>query len=157
VSHFGSGDGNVLYLVVCGVPGAETTLERIRREQHDGWDVCVTTTERGFDWFDRAEVEAVSGHPVQSRMRRAGEPIFEPLGDRLVVSPASMNTIARIALGLADNMAVGLTCEALGRGIPVTIEAQVGGPFGHHPALTEHLDRLGTWGADVVRLDQPDP
>jgi len=89
----------VLYLVVCAVPGAERTVERVRAERANGWEVCVVATERALYWFDVAEVEQATGHPIQSRMRRFGEPLFEPLGDAVIVAPASFNTINRIGAG----------------------------------------------------------
>lgn len=152
MSHFGPPGTRVLYLVVCAAPGAEKTLERVASERAAGHDVCVIATERARDWFDVAAVESASGHIVQTRMRRFSEPIFEPLGGSLVVSPASLNTIAKIALGLADDMPTGLVCEALGSGVPVTIETQVGGPFGAHPALPGYLETLRTFGAKVHDL-----
>lgn len=142
VTSFGSENGNVLYLVVCGVPGADRTLERIAAEQAAGWEVCLVATERGLDWFPATEAEALTGHAIQSRMRRYPEPLFEPLGDAVVVAPASFNTINRIALGLTDDMPVGLVCEAMGRGVPVTIEPQTGGPFESHPVFRPNIELL---------------
>ena len=57
---FGSPAGNVLYLVVTAVPGAQHTLERIATEQAQGWDVCVVATERSLHWFDTVAAEAMT-------------------------------------------------------------------------------------------------
>lgn len=152
MSHFGSPGGHVLYLVVCAAPGANNTLDRVHLEQANGHEVCVIATERALAWFDVAAVEVTTGHAIQTSMRRYGEPIAEPLGDAVVVSPASLNTIAKIALGLADDMPTGLVCEALGSGVPVTIETQVGGAFGQHPALPGYLATLRSWGATIIDL-----
>lgn len=150
---FGSAAGNVLYLVVCAVPGAERTIERVEAEQKSGWDVCVVATERALHWFDAAAVEQITGHPIQSRMRRYGEPLFEPLGDAVVVAPASFNTINRIASGFADDMASGLVCEAIGRTVPVTIEPQLGPAFAAHPAFVGHVALLESAGVNFVWND----
>jgi phosphopantothenoylcysteine decarboxylase len=139
-------DTKVLYLVVCAVPGADRTLDRIRDEQAAGWDVCVIATERSLHWFDNNEVERLTGHPIQSRMRRFGTPLFQPLGDAVVVAPASFNTINRIAAGFADDMASGLVCEALGRDVPITIEPQVGDAFARHPAFAANVSLLESAG-----------
>ena len=150
VTSFGSVDGNVLYLVVCAVTGADRTLERIAAEQQAGWDVCVVATERSLHWFDAVAAETQTGHPLQTRMRVYGEPLFEPLGDRVLVAPGGFNTINKIALGLADDMPSGLVCEAIGRGVPVTIEVQVGPGFAGHPILATHLDALEAAGVELV-------
>lgn len=150
MTSFGSASGQVLYLAVCAAPGAEHTFDRIRIEQASGWEVCVIATERARHWFDADEVEAASGHPIQSRMRHFGEPLFEPLGDKIVIAPASFNTINKIAIGLADDMVSGLACEAIGRGIPLVIEPQVGPAFANHPALAGHLDLLVNAGVHLA-------
>lgn len=150
VSSFGSQAGNVLYLVVCAVTGADRTLERIAEQQAAGWDVCVVATERSLHWFDAEAAEALSGHRLQTRMRVFGEPLFEPLGDRVLVAPGGFNTINKIALGLADDMPSGLVCEALGRDVPITIEVQVGPGFAGHPVFPAHLNMLADAGVELV-------
>lgn len=150
MTSFGSVDGKVLYLVVCAVTTADRTLERIAEEQAKGWDVCVVATERSLHWFDAEAAERLSGHELQTRMRVYGEPLFEPLGDRVLVAPAGFNSISKFALGLADDMPSGLVCEAIGRGVPVTIEVQVGPGFAGHPALATHLDVLEGAGVHLV-------
>ena len=150
MTSFGSPTGNVLYLVVCAVPGAERTLERIAAEQAAGWEVCVVATERALHWFDTTAAVELSGYPIQSRMRVYPEPLFEPLGDRVVVAPGSFNTINKIALGLADDMASGLVCEAIGRRVPVRLEVQVGEAFARHPRFGDHLELLRRAGVEVV-------
>lgn len=140
----------MLYLVVTAASGAEHTLDRIAAEQAAGWDVCVVATERALHWFDADAAVGLSGHELQTRMRVFPEPLFEPLGDRVLVTPAGLHSIAKFSLGLADDMASGLVIEAIGRGIPVTIEVQVGPGFAGHPAFPEHLRRLADAGVELV-------
>ncbi|MDH3684208.1 MAG: flavoprotein [Acidimicrobiia bacterium] len=146
MTSFGSTAGDVLYLVVCAATGAEHTVERVRREQADGWDVCVVATPLALTWFDPAAVTETSGHMIQSRMRTYGEPLFQPLGDAVTVAPASFNTINKVAVGMADNMATGLICEALSRGVPVAMEPSVGDGFAAHPAFAAHVATLRRGG-----------
>ena len=153
MTSFGSPEGNVLYLGVTAVPGADRIVDRIRAEQHDGWAVCLIATERSLHWFDPAEAERVSGHPIQSRMRVYPQPLFTPLGDRMVVAPAGFNTINRIALGLADDMVTGLACEAIARGVPLTIEPQMSDGFSNHPIFAESIERLEAAGVTFVWHD----
>ena len=153
MTSFGSPNGNVLYLGVSAVPGADRTIQRIRSEQDAGWEVCLLATERALYWFDAEEAEAISGHPIQSRMRHYGEPLFEPLGNAMVVAPAGFNTINKIALGLADDMVSGLACEAIARGVSLTIEPQMSDGFALHPAFADSVSRLIDAGVDFVWHD----
>lgn len=150
---FGSTDGNVLYLGVSAVPGADRTIDRIKAEQAAGWDVCLLATERALHWFDAAEAEAITGHAIQSTMRIYGEPLFEPLADKMVVAPAGFNTINKIALGLADDMVSGLACEAIALRQPLTIEPQMSAGFADHPIFAESIKRLSDAGVDFIWHD----
>ncbi len=150
MTSFGSAEGNVLYLVVCGATRAEHTIERIVAEQAKGWNVCPILTPQAMHWTDPASVEELTGHAIQSRMRNYGEPLFQPLGDAVLVAPASFNTISKAAIGMADNMATGLICEAIGRKVPVTIEPSVGDSFAAHPAFADHVETLRRGGAEFV-------
>ena len=154
MTSFGPADGNVLYLGVCAVPGADRTIERIQAEQAAGWDVCVLATERALHWFDAEVAAALSGHPIQSRMRIYGEPLFQPLGSKIVIAPAGFNSINKIALGLADDMVSGLACEAIARGVPITIEPQMSDGFSNHPIFAESIARLSDAGVDFVWHDE---
>ena len=86
-------------------------VDRIRAEQAAGWQVCLIATERALHWFDSEEVVALTGHPIQSRMRIYPEPLFAPLGTAMVVAPAGFNAINKIALGLADGGAARRDCR----------------------------------------------
>jgi len=154
MTSFGSPEGNVVYLGVTAVPGADRIIERIRAEQAAGSTVCLIATERSLHWFDPADAERVTGHPIQSRMRVYPEPLFTPLGDRMVIAPAGFNTINRIALGLADDMVTGLACEAIARRVPLTIEPQMSDGFSNHPIFAESVQRLEDAGVTFVWHDE---
>lgn len=65
--------------------------------------------------------------------------------------PASANTVAKLALGIADNQALTVACEALGTsGLPVIVFPRVNAAHARHPAWDSHLDGLRRAGADLV-------
>ncbi|HEY0072069.1 MAG TPA: bifunctional phosphopantothenoylcysteine decarboxylase/phosphopantothenate--cysteine ligase CoaBC, partial [Chloroflexia bacterium] len=68
--------------------------------------------------------------------------------DILVVAPATAHTIARLALGLSDDMlcAVYLSTQA-----PVLVVPAMESGMFLHPATQEHLDTLRTRGATVMQ------
>ena len=154
MTSFGSTRGNVLYLGVSAVPGAERTVERIKVEQAAGWEVCLLATERALHWFDADEAIAATGHELQTRMRIYGEPLFQPLGDKMIIAPAGFNTINKIALGLADDMVSGLACEAIARSVSLTIEPQMSAGFSNHPIFAESIQRLVNAGVQFVWHDE---
>ena len=87
-------------------------------------------------------------------MRIYGEPLFEPLGDKMVIAPAGFNTINKIALGLADDMVSGLACEAIARGVSLTIEPQMSDGFSNHPIFAESISRLSNAGVQFIWHDE---
>ena len=154
MTSFGPHEGKVLYLGVCAVPGADRTIERIRTEQAAGWEVCLLATERALHWFDTDEAAALTGHPIQSQMRIYGEPLFKPLGSKIVIAPAGFNSINKIALGLADDMVSGLACEAIARRVPLIIEPQMSDGFSNHPIFAQSVTRLTEAGVRFIWHDE---
>ncbi len=131
---FGSETGNVLYLIVCGAPPAADTVQLVKEKQAEGWDVCVILTPHGAQWVDVAELEQVTGHEVRSEFRHPTEAQFLPLGDAVLVSPATFNTINKWASGINDTLALGLLNEAVGRGVSVEVQELVNDALSSHPA-----------------------
>lgn len=154
MSSFSTEPGNVLYLVVSACPPALHTVDRIRAEQADGWEVCAVLTPQATTWLDVEEIERVTGHPVQSTMLVWPESPLEPLGNRIVAAPITFNTLNKVAAGMADNMATGLLCEAIGNpDIEVVMEPSVSQEFARHPAYARSVELLASAG--VVFVDPP--
>jgi phosphopantothenoylcysteine synthetase/decarboxylase len=149
VSSFGSGTGDVVYLVVCAAPPARQAAEVVELLRGAGWRSCVVVTPAALAWVDAGRLERASGHPVRSRFRGPDDPQFAPRADALIVAPASFNTINRWAAGLNDSLALGLANEALGAGVPVAAVPRVGPELGSHPAYEPSLDVLRRAGVAV--------
>jgi len=154
---FGSGVGNVLYLVVCAAAPARRAPELVMALQRDGWDVCVVTTPTGRRWVDPDALALLTGHDVRTDMRGPDDPAFEPFGDALVVAPATFNTVNKLAAGINDTLALGLTNEAIGTpDVPVVIVPWAGDSLQAHPAYTQSLATLHSTGATVVDVRDRD-
>ncbi|MER5525523.1 flavoprotein [Streptomyces sp. NPDC002677] len=142
-----------LYLVVCGAGIAAGVGSLISAAQERGWEVGVIATPVAMNgFFDTAEVEARTGRPVRSAWRRPSDPRPFPAPDAVVVAPATFNTVNKWAAGLADTLAVGTLCEALGLGVPIAVLPCVADALAAHPAYRESLTRLGGLG---VRFGDP--
>ena len=111
----------VLYIVACAAPPAMDVGVLIDLAQQDGWDVCLIATPRAFQWLDVPGLAGRTGHPVRHDYKLPGEPDLLPEPDAIIVAPATFNTINKWAAGIADTLALGLLCEATGKGLPVVV------------------------------------
>lgn len=120
-----------------------------------GWQVGVTLTPTAATWLDDigelALLEKVTGLPVRSAPRLPRDESPHPPASCYVVAPASANTIAKLALGIADNQALTQVCEAIGtRGLPVVVFPRVNAAHARQPAWEQHLDALRSAGVILV-------
>lgn len=74
--------------------------------------------------------------------------------DCYLVCPASSNTVARLALGLADNQALTSVCEAIGgQVIPLVVFPRINAAHARQPAWNSHIDALGSVGVHLLMGD----
>ena len=113
----------------------------------------------------RATFEGVTGAPVlvdefepdPARGAFPGDPASDhsPIShlelvaraDVFVIAPASANTLAKLAAGLADNL---LTSAALANTAPLVLAPAMNNRMYEHPATQANLDLLRSRGAHVV-------
>jgi phosphopantothenoylcysteine decarboxylase len=158
VPSFGSGRGNVLYLIVCAAPPAGESGRTVAALQDAGWEVCVVATPAALAWIDAAAIQQATGHAVRSEFRALDEPEFAPRGDALLVAPATFNTINKVAVGLNDTLALGLINEAIGsHSVPVALVPWVNPTLSGHPAYRPSLTGLRSAGAHIAELAGQDP
>jgi phosphopantothenoylcysteine synthetase/decarboxylase len=140
----------VLYAIVCGSPAARQVGRLVGLAQHDGWDVCVVSTPDGLKFIDVARLAELTGHPVRHHYKYPGEPDLLPPADAMVVAPATVNTVNKWAVGIADTLALGLVVEAVGKGIPLVAVPYTNGAMAAHPAFVESIGKLRKWGVTVL-------
>ncbi|MEV0679507.1 flavoprotein [Actinosynnema sp. NPDC050436] len=117
-----------------------------------GWRLAVTLTPTAARWLEPevAGLAALTDLPVRSTSRLPGEPKPHPVPDAFVFAPATLNSLAKLAVGIGDNQALTVLAEALGRRAPMVVLAQVGPEQSRHPAYRGHLAVLREAGARVV-------
>jgi hypothetical protein len=138
-------------------------LESIRQElvEHflaDGWRVAITLTPTAATWLrDNGEIdvlERITELPVRSEPRGPAESSPHPRVSCYAVVPASANTVAKLALGIADNQALTTVAEAIGtHGVPIVIFPRVNAAHARHPAWNSHIEALRRAGVDLVYGD----
>jgi phosphopantothenoylcysteine synthetase/decarboxylase len=68
----------------------------------------------------------------------------------VVVAPCSFNSLNKLACGIADNLAMSVTAEAIGRGTPVIVAVSVNAPLLRHPRARAAMATLREWGVSVI-------
>lgn len=128
--------------------------------------MSITATPAAAEWLlqsgELERLEAVSGLPVRHRPRLPHEGSPHPTVDCYAVVPATANTVAKLALGIADNQALTQVCEAIGgRRVPVIVFPRVNAAHAGQPAWESHIAALRAagvrlvYGDDVWPLHQP--
>ncbi|MEU8872552.1 flavoprotein [Stenotrophomonas sp. NPDC087984] len=157
----------VLGVVGTGAGGVESLrMGLVEPAMARGWQVAVTLTPTAGEWLraigEVERLEKMTGLPVRDAPRLPGEARPHPQVDCYVVAPASANTVAKLATGIADNQALTQVCEAIGTaGLSVVVFPRVNAAHARHPAWRGHLATLReagvrlVYGPDVWPLYEP--
>jgi 3-polyprenyl-4-hydroxybenzoate decarboxylase len=144
-----------LGLVGCAAGGVED-LRRSLVEPlvADGWRVPVTLTPDAARWMQEAgEVDRLAeltGFAVRWTARSPGEASPHPAVDGYAVVPATANTVAKLALGIADNQALTAVGEAIGSRLPVVLFPRVNAAHARQVSWASHLAGLRAVGVHLV-------
>lgn len=154
-----------LLVGVSGGIAAYKSLELVRLAVKTGHAVRVVQTEASRRFVGEASFAALTGAPVltgefepdPARGAYPGEPVPEraPIShlalveraDCYLIAPASANTLAKLAHGLADNL---LTSAALAATGPVLVAPAMNHRMWLHPATQANLDLLRARGVTVI-------
>jgi len=68
----------------------------------------------------------------------------------VLFAPCSFNSLNKLAHGIADNLALSVAAEAIGRGTPVIVAPSLNAPLLAHPQAQASLQRLPEWGVALV-------
>ena len=154
-----------ILLGVSGGIAAYKAVELVRLATGAGHAVRVVQTPASLQFVGRATFEGVTGAPVlvdefepdPARGAFPGDPALDhnPIShlelvarcEVLVVAPASANTVAKLAHGLADNL---LTSAALANTAPLVLAPAMNTHMYEHPATQANLELLRSRGARIV-------
>ncbi|MFG2410173.1 flavoprotein [Streptomyces goshikiensis] len=138
-----------LYVVACAAGIAGDVGKLIDAAHEQSWDVGVVATPQGLPFLDVSEIEDRTGYPVRSAWRGPGDARSFPPADLIAVAPATFNTVNKWAAGFADNLAIGILCEAPGMGIPTAVLPYVNTALAAHRAYQRSLAELREMGVLV--------
>lgn len=138
-----------LYVIACGAGPAVSVHDLVERALSRGWDVWVGATPDGRALLDGPRLEALTGHEVRSHYQRADTQPWPP-ADAIVVAPATLNSINKLAAGIADNWALSLLTECIGLDVPILIVPNVNPALARHPRFAASLATLRGWQLQVL-------
>lgn len=150
-------DQRVLYHLICAAPPALHVSDFLVFAQAASWDVCAIATPNAATWIDLPELAELTGHPVRTAHKLPGEPDVLPPQSAMTVGPLTFNTLNKWALGIADNLVLGLLTEALGTGVPIAALPYLNASQASHPAARESVTRLRAAGATILLGDGEAP
>ena len=141
---------DLAYLVLSGTTTAARCPELLRGLIRLGFPTVIAiptpNASRVIAPRDLADVEGVQ--VVQSYFDLAIRP--RPPRGVVLFAPCSFNSLNKMAHGIADNLALSVVAEAIGRGTPVIVGPSLNAPLLNHPETQVSLNRLRAWGVTIV-------
>ena len=152
------GSSPSLLLGVTGSIAAYKSLDLIRRLREEGMTVRVVATANSRHFLPFLSAEVFSDHTVETDLFSEGEGTGRirhlallDSADILLIAPASANFIARLSLGLADDL---LSTLALSARIPILVAPAMEEAMYFHPATEEHRGRLARRGVVEIAPEE---
>ena len=149
-------NGRRVLLCVTGGIAAYKAVELVRRLREAGATVQVAMTEAAQRFVGAQTFQAVSHLPVRTSLWDAsaeaamGHLELARWADQVIVAPATANTIARLAHGLADDL-VATLCMATTA--PIAIAPAMNHRMWLHPATQANVATLRERGVQVIGPD----
>ncbi len=145
--------GKVVLVGVTGGIAAYKVGYVVSGLRKEGAEVHVLMTAAATQFVGPLTFRALAQEPVLTDMWGAENPWEEPhvtLGaraDLCIVAPATAHTLAKLALGLADDL---VTATALATRAPLLIAPAMNDLMYAHPTVDEHLQTLRSRGAHII-------
>lgn len=140
---------DTLYLIVSGATTARRVPGLLPRLVGFCPRVITVLTPNARQVVSPRELALVPGHRVvESYFDDAILP--RPPRGVVLVAPCSFNSLNKLALGIADNLALSITSEAIGRQTPVIVAVSTNPPLWAHPRARESAETLRRWGCQVL-------
>ncbi len=151
--------GPRILLCVCGGIAAYKACELVRRLRETGAQVRVAMTANALHFVGAPTFQALSGEPVRTSLwDEAAEAAMGHIelarwADQVLVAPATANTIARLAHGMADDL-VSTLC--LATAAPLALAPAMNRQMWAHPATQANVATLVARGATLLGPESGD-
>lgn len=138
------------YLVLSGAATAERCPELLRGLLRLGFStvIAIPTPNASRILGPRELAEVEGARVVESYFDLAIRP--RPPRGVVLFAPISFNSLNKLAHGIADNLALAVAAEAIGRRTPVILGPSLNAPLLAHPEAQASLAKLARWGVEIV-------
>ena len=141
---------DVAYLIISGTTTAARGPELLRGLLGLGFvTVIAIPTPNASRVIASRELADVSGaQVVESYFDLSIRP--RPPRGVVLFAPCSFNSLNKLAHGAADNLALSVAAEAIGRGTPLIVGPSLNAPLLAHPMARASLRTLPTWNVTII-------
>jgi phosphopantothenoylcysteine decarboxylase/phosphopantothenate--cysteine ligase len=149
--------GTRVALGITGGIAAYKAIEVLRGLQRAGCEVRVTMTKHACEFIQPLTFRALSGSYVVVDDYSADNPdpiahiTFSQTVDLFIIAPATANTLAKLANGVADDF---LTSTYLACTAPVLVAPAMNTVMWQHPATRRNLQKLRDDGVHLIDPDE---
>lgn len=140
--------------IVVGITGgiaAYKAVGVVRGFVREGHDVRVIATEAALRFVGKPTLEAISRNPVETELFEGVDEVrhvaIGQQADLIVIAPATANTLAKLAVGLADDL---LGTTALASEAPLVLAPAMHTQMWEHPATRANVAKLRSRGVSFV-------
>ena len=147
--------GKRIVLAVCGSIAAIEAPKLARELMRHGADLVCVLSESGRNIIHPWALECITGKKTITDITGSCEHIqycgdWEGKYDLLLISPATANTISKIANGIDDTIITTFASTALGAKIPIVIAPAMHASMMNNPFVQENITRLKKAGVKFL-------
>jgi len=141
---------DVAYLILSGTTTAARGPDLLRGLLGLGFArvIAIPTPNAARAIAPRELADVAGAQVVESYFDLAIRP-RPPMGV-VLFAPCSFNSLNKLAQGIADNLALSVAAEAIGRGTPIIVGPSLNAPLLAHPMAQASLRTLPMWNVIIV-------
>lgn len=139
--------GRTAILLMAGAMRGRFLLPLVDELLLEGADLYVLPTSAALPLVDADSMEKAGAHII--RQGNASD-LKLPSEDLVIVAPCTLNTLNKLALGIADSLPLTLAASAIGRGSTVVIAPAMNQFLWSHPTVHKSIEVVQGFGCKVV-------
>lgn len=147
--------GKKILLGITGSIAAYKAAVLVRLLVKEGAEVKVIMTAAAKDFITPLTISTLSKHAVLTDLSDgqswANHVMLGRWADVMLIAPLSCNTLAKMAHGQCDNLLLAVYLSAT---CPVVVAPAMDEDMWHHPATSQNLQRLESFGNKVIPVEK---
>lgn len=154
-SKGGDLEGKRIVLGITGSIAAVECVKLVRELIREGAEVCCVMTDAAATIIHPYALEFASGNPVITEITGMVEHVslcgdVPDKADLYIISPATANTISKIANGIDDSTVTTFATTTMGSHMPFIIVPAMHKSMYEHPVVIDNMERLRSLGIRFV-------